>query len=82
MKRILVILLLFSTAPAFAQSNDPKFMQQAITVLQTQRNAAMDAATIAQANLATVRDELTTAQNKIKELEDKLNGKKSSDGKK
>lgn len=69
-KKVLLILVL-STSVVYAQTADPIFLQHAIATLQAQRNAAMDAQTIAEAKLAGLTDELTKANARIKELETK-----------
>lgn len=68
-KRV-ALLLVLSTAPAFAQAPDPAFLQKAVNALQTQRNSAMDAQAVAEAKLQIVTDDLAKANAKIKELEE------------
>jgi hypothetical protein len=61
MKHIIAIALLtISTTAGLAQqaAPDPAFLQKAITALQTQRNAALDAQAGAEARAATLAEEL------------------------
>jgi hypothetical protein len=71
-----IFILLLITAPALGQQLDPAFMQKAINALQTQRNEALDSAATAQARAAILADELTKAQDRIKELEPRPEEKK------
>lgn len=66
---VLVLFMLFS-APVFAQSTNQT--QKVVDALIAQRNAAMNTLAGAEANLAILREELTAAQEKIKELEKQL----------
>lgn len=75
MKKVAVFLILF-TSPVWAQQPDPAFLQRAIAALQTQRNAAMDAAAVAEAKVAAVTEERDKAQARVKELEAKSEEKK------
>lgn len=69
MKYLAAAIILATTAPAFAQTApDAAFLQRAVNVLQAQRNAALDAQAIAEANLAGVKEDLAKAQARIKEL--------------
>lgn len=65
--------MLLSTLPAFAQHQpaDPAFLQRAISAMQAQRNQAMDAAAVLQARADGLQDELSKAQAKLKELDEK-----------
>lgn len=65
------LLILLTTGPALAQQADPAFLQRAITAIQAQRNLALDAQAVAEARVAMQTEELTKAQARIKELEDK-----------
>lgn len=69
LKKILVLTTMLVTSAFAQQQPDPTFMQRAITSLQAQRNAALDAQTIAEAKLAGVTEDLAKAQARIKELE-------------
>ncbi len=62
---------------AFAQQQqpDPIVMQRAMNVLQAQRNQALDQGAAAEVRSAGLADELSKAQAKIKELEEKVNAK-------
>lgn len=71
-----LLLLLALGGPAFAQQPDPIFLQKAIAAVQTQRNLAMDTAAVAEAKVAQLTEELTKAQARIKELEDKANAER------
>jgi hypothetical protein len=72
MKRVLTALCLFVATPALAQqAPDAAFLQRAITVLQGQRNQAMDAQAVAAAQVATLTDHLAKAKARIMELEPK-----------
>jgi TolA-binding protein len=64
------------TTVVAAQQADPAFLQRAITAVQTQRNLAMDAQAVAEARVASLTDDLTKAQARIKELEAKIEEKK------
>lgn len=69
MKRFAITaIILTMPSLALAQAADPAFLQRAITTIQSQRNAALDAQAVSEANLAGVRDDLAKAQAKIKEL--------------
>ena len=57
-------------------------MQRAITSLQTQRNAALDAQVVAEARASGLTEELNQAKLKIKGLEDKLNPPEKAEDKK
>jgi hypothetical protein len=71
LKKVLLVSALIIT-PAVAQQPDPAFMQRAIVALQTQRNAALDTAVVSEAKVNGLLDDLSKANAKIKELEDKL----------
>lgn len=73
--RSLLLLLALGTS-ALAQQPDPIFLQKAIAAVQTQRNLAMDTAAVAEAKVAQLTEELTKAQARIKELEDKANAER------
>lgn len=75
MKKLAVLLLLVAS-PALGQQPDPAFLQRALSVMQQQRNAAMDAAAGQQARADGLADELAKAQARIKELEPKKEGDK------
>lgn len=70
MKRILFLASLLST-PAFAQQPDPAVLQRAITVLQAQRNQALDSAASEAVRAEGLSDDLAKARARIKELEPK-----------
>jgi hypothetical protein len=71
LKKVLLVSALM-ISPALAQQADPAFMQRAIAALQAQRNQALDAAAVSDAKVAGLTEDLTKANSKIKELEDKL----------
>lgn len=74
--RLIAAALVLFASPALAeQKPDPEFLQKALTVMQAQRNNAMDADAVAEAKLATTTDELAKAQARIKELEAKSGDK-------
>lgn len=75
MKRLAILGLLFAT-PVFAQQPDPAFMQRAIPILQTQRNAALDQAVAEKARADGLADDVAKAQARIKELESKATDSK------
>lgn len=75
MKKLLFILMLAST-PVAAQQSDPVFLQRALTAMQTQRDQAMNALVVVEANVAGLKDELAKAQARVKELEPKPEEKK------
>lgn len=68
MMRALVVILALVT-PAFAQQPDPATMQKAITVLQQQRNSAMDQAASAQTEAMRLVDEVAKLKAEIAELQ-------------
>ena len=61
---------------------DAAFMQRAITSLQAQRNTALDNQAVAEAKATGLAEDLTKANTKIKELEDKINPPKKDPDKK
>lgn len=67
---IWVTICLFATL-ALAQQPDPAFLQSALNSIRAQRDAASDAAAIAEAKLALANTELEKAKTRIKELEPK-----------
>jgi hypothetical protein len=67
---ILIVVLLLPSA-TLAQQADPAFLQRAVSVLQTQRNEALNAAAAQQARADGLADDLAKAQARIKELEQK-----------
>ena len=73
MKKLLIVSTLFIPAVAYAQQPDATFLQHAVTALQSQRNAALDAQAVAEAKVAGLMDELAKANKQVKELNDKLN---------
>lgn len=79
-KKIILASFILAT-PAYAQQPDIVFLQRALGAIQTQRNAALDAQAIAEAKASGSADELVKANNKIKELEDKLNSPKEDNSK-
>ena len=52
MKKLLIVSTLFIPAVAYAQQPDATFLQPAVTALQSQRNAALDAQAVAEAKVA------------------------------
>lgn len=70
-KLILIASLLVSTSAVAQQQPDPSFMQKAINQLSAQRNQALDALAGAETRLQIANEELTKAQARIKELEEK-----------
>lgn len=86
MKRFVLIsiIVLFTSTATNAQQAlpDASFMQRAITVLQTQRNSALDGQAAAEAKAAGLAEDLAKAKTKIKELEDKINPPKKDTDKK
>lgn len=73
MKYLLVIALFTLSTDVYAQQStaDIGFLQRAVTALQTQRNQAYDQAAASDAKAAGLTEDLTKANAKIKELEDK-----------
>jgi hypothetical protein len=82
MKKLLIVSLIALPSMALAQQPDPTFLQHAVTALQSQRNAALDAQAVAEAKIAGLTDDLAKANQKVKELNDKLNPPKTDDPKK
>ena len=68
---ILLALLVSTSAALSQQKPDPAVLERTISVLEQQRNSAMNSAAIAETRLATVSEELAKAQERIKELEAK-----------
>lgn len=70
---ILFFSLVFVSAVSAEQPvPDAAFLQHALNALSTQRNKALDAEVIVQAQLGVAKDELANANARIKELEKKL----------
>lgn len=68
--RLILIVALFFATPVFAQqAPDPAFLQRALSALQAQRNAALDAQAVVEARAAGLTDDLARAQARIKEIE-------------
>lgn len=67
------ILLLATSAAAQQQAPDPAFLQRAIAALQTQRNQALDNEVAWKAQYDGAAELLAKANEKIKELEAKIN---------
>ena len=76
---LLIPVVAYAQQPVVAQQPDPTFLQHAVTVLQSQRNAALDAQAVAEAKVAGLTDELAKANKQVKELNDKLNQPKPDD---
>lgn len=76
MRILLILALLLAAGPAIAQQADTAFLQRAISVLQAQRNTALDQAALAEAKLAGLADDLAKANARIKSLEDAAAPKK------
>ena len=85
LKKLLIVSTLFIPAvayaqqPVVAQQPEETFLQHAVTALQSQRNAALDAQAVAEAKVAGLMDELAKANKQVKELNDKLNPPKPDD---
>ena len=77
MRFILTTIAIFIAGPALAQqpAPDPAFLQNALTALQAQRNGAFDQEAVCEANGKKIADALKTAQDRVKELEDKYEPK-------
>lgn len=67
--RILVLLSLLLPSIAFA-NEDTDHLQKMISILQQQRNQAMDAIVIADTRASELQEQLDKALARIKELED------------
>lgn len=77
MKKICLIFLVIVSTGAKAEEQDKNgLLQKALSVVQAQRNQAMDAAAQAEVRVVSLADELAKAQARIKELEHKSEGKK------
>ena len=72
-KALIFVAITFLPTAALAQTADPELIQKILPSLQAQRNNALDAVAVAEGRLALANDQLTKANAKIKELEDKLN---------
>lgn len=71
----LIFLTFISTVKA-AEQPDASFLQKAIGVLQTQRNEAMDKATLAETKLSLAIDDIAKDKAEIKRLKDKYEPEK------
>lgn len=71
-----VVLVLVSTAAKAEQQDKSELLQRALSVIQSQRNQAMDVAAQAEVRAASLAEELVKAQARIKELEQKPESKK------
>lgn len=69
--RALFLLGSLLTSPAFAEQLDAISLQRVITVVQNQRNIALDSAAAAEVRTMQLSEELAKAQVRIKELEPK-----------
>ena len=70
MRLLFIAIFILGLSPAFA--DDLLNAQRAATVLQGQRNQAMDMAANAELRAADLADQLKKAQDQIKELEAKV----------
>ncbi len=70
MNRAFIVAIILVASPAFA--DDLSNAQRAATVLQAQRNQAMDMTANAELRAADLADQLKKAQDQIKELEAKI----------
>ena len=78
MKYLILTVVLLASVTASAQDGaDPKFMQDALSALQGQRERAMNEAASAEAQLAKAQRDLQTAQAKIAELQKELDALKA-----
>jgi hypothetical protein len=87
MNKFLIVsaIVLFSSVANAQQAITPPdaaFMQRAITSLQAQRNNALDNQAVAEAKATGLAEDLTKANSKIKELEDKITPPKKDSDKK
>ena len=77
MKSLFVAAFLLVT-PAFAQQAqqppDPEFMQKAISVLQQQRNTALDSAAALEAKVQQLNEKIMKLEAEIKDLKEKASG--------
>jgi hypothetical protein len=73
--RLALVALLASSSIAIAQQTtpDPAIVQRVLETTKAQRNQFLDAFTAAAARVDALSEELTKANAKIKELEDKQN---------
>lgn len=71
MKQLIVLITLLLMSVAYAQQPDIPFLQRAIAALQAQRNQAYDQAVMSEAKATGALEDLSKAQARIKELEDK-----------
>lgn len=73
MTRIIVVsglaYLLLNTVAFGQQQPDPAFLQRSISIVQAQRNQALDSVAFLAAKVDGLTEELTKAQARIKELE-------------
>lgn len=77
MKKLLLVLVLVAPSVAVsAQQADPVFLQRALTVMQSQRDQAMNALVMVEVNVVELKDELAKTKARMKELEPKLEEKK------
>lgn len=80
MKKLVLILSLIPSiaiAQQAEQLQDTKYGQRSTELLQIQRNQALDNAVVSEARARFYAEELLTAKNKIKDLENELTKVKS-----
>jgi hypothetical protein len=77
-----IVLFASGASAQTTMAPDAAFMQRAITSLQAQRNTALDNQAVAEAKASGLAEDLTKANTKIKELEDKINPPKKDPDKK
>lgn len=70
-RNLILIAAVLLPSATLAQQADPAFLQRAVSVLQSQRNEALNAAAAQQARADGLADDLAKAQGRIKELERK-----------
>jgi len=69
MKWLFVALALISSPALAQQQPDPAFLQRALSAIEQQRNAALNAQAVAEAGQATLADENSKLKARIQELE-------------
>lgn len=69
MIRAATIILALLITPVLAQQPDPATLQKAVTVIQAQRNQALDAQASAEIRAALLNEEVTKLKARVQELE-------------
>lgn len=71
-RALVVATLLAAASPALAQQPDAATMQKAVSIIQAQRNQALDAQVGAEIRASTLADENAKLKARVQELEARL----------